>query len=78
MKTTDENLDYPDAVPLDRKTGVVLSKQLDRASRTEDVQAFDSAAQLAAGRWCYWLQLTLSSWNALCCMVVGLVTTMSG
>src|SRR5271166_2588929 len=51
---------------------------LDGASRTENAQALDWAAQLAARCWRYWLQLRLRSWNAFCWMVVGLVTTVSG
>jgi hypothetical protein len=51
---------------------------LDRASRTENAQAFDFLGQLTAGGRGYWLQLTSRSWNALCWMVVGLVTTVSG
>jgi hypothetical protein len=52
--------------------------KLDRASRTEKAQALDAAAQLVVRGRRYWLQLTPRSWNALCWMVVGLVTMVSG
>ena len=52
--------------------------RLGRASRTEKAQALDAAAQLVVRGRRYWLQLTPRSWNALCWMVVGLVTMVSG
>ena len=53
-------------------------RRLERASRTENAQALDAAAQSAVRGRRYWLQLTPRSWNALCWMVVGLVTMVSG
>jgi 3-oxoacyl-[acyl-carrier protein] reductase len=57
---------------------VASQRGLNRASRTEKAQALDAAAQLVVRGRRYWLQLTPRSWNALCWMVVGLVTMVSG
>ena len=75
-----QNLPFADlaVLPAGLRRRVYCGHPLDRASRTEKAQALDAAAQLVVRGRRYWLQLTPRSWNALCWMVVGLVTMVSG
>ena len=72
------DLEAPAGTLVEAAVAAAAHGTLVRASRTEKAQALDAAAQLVVRGRRYWLQLTPRSWNALCWMVVGLVTMVSG